>query len=111
MPILSSEPLSVKDERLWCLWAQEPLAPCIHGVYSVWMARVLTHNISFRVPAAEMGKLQALRATFADQQWGVAMRWLFAQPEVQELISKRAHGEQPEAGPVGIENSIPRGDR
>lgn len=76
------------------------------------MARVLTQNVSFRVTAAEMGNLQALRATFADQQWGVAMRWLFAQPEVKELIMRRAHGnEGVEPGPVGIENSLPVGDR
>jgi len=76
------------------------------------MARVLTHNVSFRVTAADMGKLQALRATFADQEWGVAMRWLFAQPEVQELIMRRANGgELVQAGPVGIENSLPIGDR
>ena len=74
------------------------------------MARVLTHNLSFRVTAAEMGKLQALRATFADQEWGVALRWLITQPEVQDLISRRAHGE-PESTLSGIELSMPRGDR
>lgn len=77
------------------------------------MARHLTHNISFRVPASEMGRLQALRATFPDQQWGVAMRWLFEQPEVAGLIAARA-GQAPE--PVhdhsfGVEASLPRGDR
>jgi len=76
------------------------------------MARHLTHNISFRVPASEMGRLQALRGTFPDQQWGVAMRWLFDQPEVDQLIERRA--KNPEAAPVGlsgIENSLPTGDR
>lgn len=72
------------------------------------MARHLTHPISFRVSAAEIGTLQALRATFADQEWGVALRWLIEQPEVKELIMRRAQGE-----PVlsGIERSLPRGDR
>jgi hypothetical protein len=74
------------------------------------MARHYNHNISFRVSASEIGKLQALRATFADQQWGVAMRWLFEQPEVQEAIARRAGG-SPERGPVGIEASLPRSDR
>ena len=74
------------------------------------MARILTHNVSFRVTAADMGKLQALRATFADQEWGVAIRWLLEQPEVKEVIARRAGG-APERGPVGIENSLPVGDR
>lgn len=78
------------------------------------MARHLTHNISFRVPASEMGRLQALRATFPDQQWGVAMRWLFEQPEVAGLIAARA-GQAPEAvegdHSFGVEASLPRGDR
>jgi len=74
------------------------------------MARHLTHNVSFRVPASEMGKLQALRATFPDQQWGVAMRWLFDQPEVEALIEQRAGGRAP-VGVSGLEASLPRGDR
>lgn len=74
------------------------------------MARHLTHCISFRVPAADMGKLQALRGTFADQEWGIALRWLFDQPEVQELIERRARGDQ-EPVLSGIERSVPRGDR
>ena len=74
------------------------------------MARHLTHNVSFRVPASEMGKLQALRATFPDQQWGVAMRWLFDQPEVEALIEQRAGGRTP-VGVSGLEASLPRGDR
>lgn len=99
-------------EPLSRVWTQEALRAGTHGVYAVWMARVLTQNVSFRVTAAEMGNLQALRATFADQQWGVAMRWLFSQPEVKELIRKRAHGDGGvEPGPVGIENSLPIGDR
>jgi hypothetical protein len=60
------------------------------------------------MPASEMGRLQALRATFPDQQWGVAFRWLFSQPEVAELIRRRA---SEDVGPVGIENSLPVGDR
>ena len=75
------------------------------------MARHLTHNVSFRVPASEIGKLQALRATFPDQQWGVAMRWLFEQPEVQSLIEQRAGASGPSSGASGIEASLPRGDR
>jgi hypothetical protein len=74
------------------------------------MARLFTHCISFRVSASEIGRLHALRATFADQEWGVAMRWLFEQPEVQELIARRA-GAETERGPVGIEASLPVGDR
>lgn len=73
------------------------------------MARHLTHNVSFRVPASEIGKLQALRATFPDQQWGVAMRWLFDQPEVEALIQQRAGGRP--AVVSGLEASLPRGDR
>jgi hypothetical protein len=74
------------------------------------MARHFTHHVSFRVPASELATLNALRATFPDQQWGVAMRWLFEQPEVRDLIRKRAGETQP-VGPVGIENSLPVGDR
>jgi hypothetical protein len=58
-----------------------------------------------------MGKLQALRATFADQEWGVAIRWLLEQPEVKEVIARRAGQGIPERGPVGIEASLPVGDR
>lgn len=79
------------------------------------MARVLTHTISFRVPASEVGKLQVLRSTFADQQWGVAMRWLFDQPEVLDVIDRRANGGVVESGAGyargGIDASLPRGDR
>jgi hypothetical protein len=74
------------------------------------MARVLTHCVSFRVPAADIGRLQALRATFADQQWGVALRWLLEQPEVGELIARRAQDAK-EPALSGIERSVPRGDR
>ena len=74
------------------------------------MSRIYTHVITFRVPASDMGQLQALRATFADQQWGVAIRWLLEQPEVKDLIKQRAGGDIA-TGPVGIENSLPIGDR
>lgn len=85
---------------------------CIRAVYAVCVPRYLTNNISFRLPASEMGTIQALRATFPDQQWGVAMRWLFEQPEVKDLISNRAKASgQVKQGPVGIENSLPTGDR
>lgn len=76
------------------------------------MARHLTHNVSFRVPASEMGRLQALRATFPEQQWGVAMRWLFDQPEVAALIAQRAGSSPPpEVLTGGMDASLPRGDR
>jgi len=75
------------------------------------MARHLTHNVSFRVPASEMGRLQALRATFPEQQWGVAMRWLFDQPEVEALIEQRAGNAPVEVPTGGMDASLPRGDR
>ena len=75
------------------------------------MARHLTHNVSFRVPASEMGTLQALRATFPEQQWGVAMRWLFDQPEVASLIERRAGGGPAAPRTNGMDASLPRGDR
>ena len=72
------------------------------------MARFLTHVVTFRVSDAEIVKLQALRATFAEQQWGEVMRWLFQQPEVEALIAARV---KPDRGISGIEASLPTGDR
>ena len=96
-------------EPLWCSWGQIPVEPGIRGVYTVWMARFLTHVVTFRVSDAEIGKLQALKATFAEQQWGEVMRWLFQQPEVDDLIAKRVG--PTDKGQSGIEASLPAGDR
>jgi hypothetical protein len=53
------------------------------------VARKYTQVISFRVLSDEAEKLQAVKATFPDQQWGELMRWLFDHPDVQRLIQQR----------------------
>jgi len=85
----------------------------IHGVYTVLVARFYTHVISFRVSAQEGSVLQALRATFPEQKWGEAIRWLISHPAVKEAIEERIRAET-RVGPdksFGAEASLPVGDR
>lgn len=72
------------------------------------MARTYTHNIAFRVTPAEYRKLDALRRTFPEMQWGEMLRWLIAQPDSEQAIRARI-GTEPAQG--GIDMSLPRGDR
>lgn len=49
--------------------------------------------ISFRTDPNLHLKLEQLRATFPNQQWGESMTWLFEQPCVIELIKERVNGD------------------
>lgn len=79
-------------------------------VYRVCVARIYTHVIAFRTSASEHRKLQELRSTFVEPEWGQTMRWLFDQPEVQDVINAKL-GDPIATPPVGIEASLPIGDR
>ena len=85
------------------------LAPGLHMVYRVCVARTYTHVVAFRTTAAEHRKLQALRATFPEMGWGETFRWLMEQPGVEDAIAERL-AETPVAR-TGIEASLPVGDR
>ena len=78
-------------------------------VYPLCVARTYTHVIAFRTTAAEHRKLQALRSTFPEMGWGEMFRWLMEQPEVEDTVAERIATEP--ARPVGIEASLPVGDR
>lgn len=73
------------------------------------MARRYTHNIAFRVTPAEYRKLDALRRTFPDMQWGEMLRWLIDQPDAQAAMEARVGMPEPVLG--GADWSLPRGDR
>ena len=79
------------------------------------MPRELTHVVSFRTTASVHRRLNRVRATFPDAQWGEMFRWLFDQPETDELIQKRLNESSPAGADgmwgVGIEHSLPTGDR
>ena len=85
----------------------------IQCVYTVWMARELTHVISFRASATSHRRMERVRATFPEAQWGEMFRWFFEQPEVQDMIDKRLNEASPAGadGMWGIEASLPSGDR
>ena len=77
------------------------------------MPRELTHVVSFRTTASVHRRLNRVRATFPDAQWGEMFRWLFDQPETDELIQKRLNESSPAGadGMWGIEASLPVNDR
>jgi hypothetical protein len=66
---------------------------CLRTVYAVYtllcVARKYTQVISFRVLSEEAAKLEAVRATFPEKQWGELMRWLFTHPDVERLMQQR----------------------
>jgi len=71
-----------------------------------------THTVAFRVSGAQYQRLIGLRATFEEPQFGHALRWLLEQPEVQDVIDRRERSGMIDAyRPVGIEASLPAGDR
>lgn len=75
------------------------------------MARILTHVVTFRLPAVTYGKLLALRATFAESQWGVMFRWMIEQPEFEAMLKRRNADLGTDRPLSGIEASLPAGDR
>lgn len=75
------------------------------------MARVYTHVVAFRVTAAEHRRLQRLRATFPDAQWGEMFRWLMDQNGVVDAISARIAEEGPAPAVGAMDLSLPVGDR
>jgi hypothetical protein len=79
------------------------------------MPRELTHVISFRTTASSHRKLHRVRSTFPDGQWGEFFRWLFDQPEVQDVIDQRLNESSPAGADgmwtSGIEATLPAGDR
>jgi hypothetical protein len=50
---------------------------------------LLSKTIAFRLPAAEYASLLPFLESFPQRQWGVAMRWLFEQPEVKDAMQAR----------------------
>jgi hypothetical protein len=77
------------------------------------MPRELTHVVAFRTTAASHRKLHRVRTTFPDAQWGEMFRWIFDQPEVQDLIDRRLNEHSPAGaeGTWGAEAGLPRSDR
>ena len=76
------------------------------------MARHLTHVITFRVSAAELGPIQALRAAFPEAEYGKAFRWLLEQPEVHDVIERKAGSTERQPTSASFaEHSLPAGDR
>lgn len=73
------------------------------------MARAFPHNIAFRVTPAEYRKLDALRRTFPEMQWGEMLRWLIDQADTRAAIAARLGEPEPRLG--GIDRSLPPGDR
>ena len=75
------------------------------------MAQVLTQTIAFRTTGGEYRRLQQLRATFPEGQWGETFRWLLAQPEVKATITARLKENVAEEARGGLDWSLPTGDR
>lgn len=73
----------------------------------------MTHVVSFRTTASSHRKLQRLRATFPEAQWGEMFRWMFDHPDINRVLDERLAEESPAGadGSWGIENSLPVGDR
>lgn len=49
----------------------------------------LSKTIAFRTTSTAYVGMLAWRESFADRTWASAFRWLFAQPEVTEAITRR----------------------